>query len=850
MGLREYQRKRDFSRTREPSSGAAATSKRPMFVVQLHHARSRHYDFRLQVGKVLKSWAVPKGPSFDPTVKRLAVEVEDHPLSYADFEGDIPAGNYGAGHVEQYDKGLWSTEHDVAAQLRKGHLEFTLHGTRLHGRWHLVRSHRKERQPAWFLIKGEDEYAGTVEADDLLKDKASSRPASSDRASAAKKRGNVKEKTIGTKALSLKQVSVKRKAAIDSGFFAPALTQLRDRVPSGDDWLHEIKWDGYRLLTAVAHGDVHCWSRNALPWHERVPDIVGAVRALGLTSARLDGELVVMAKGRSDFAALQKTLSGERKGELSYMLFDIVHVNGIDLSGAPLLERKALLKALLARAKGCDAGMLGYSDHVIGHGDEMLAMVEKSRLEGVVSKRVDSTYRAGRSGDWVKIKRLESDEFAVIGYTGGKGGRQGFGSLLLGRPSKQGGWDYAGRVGTGFSDAQLRRIGARLKDAAASRRPSVHEDTIDPLLRGAHWIAPHDVVEVYFRGMGGNGLLRQPSLKTWREDKSVDALRYSDRSKAKAASKRAGAKSAGVAASSRKASGEASVRGIVITHADREVYPGITKLDVARYYDTVMDWFLPGIKGRPLSILRCPEGAQAACFFQKHPMPGLKHVTRMPLTENNGARKDYLCADDAAAVIELVQFGVIEFHPWGGLARTPDRADRIVFDLDPGEDVAWTRVVDAARTVRRLLAPLKLESFVRTTGGKGLHVVVPLRPAADWDDVERFASAFALSLAQSRPAEFIAVSAKAKRRGLIFLDYLRNGRGATSVASWSLRAREGAPVAVPLRWDALGKVAGGAAFDIHSVPTRLARLRDDPWSGMTALRQTLAQAMRVIASES
>jgi len=834
MTLREYRRKRDFAQTKEPGPVSGATAKRPIFVVQLHHARRRHFDFRLQVGKVLRSWAVPKGPSFDPSVKRLAVEVEDHPLSYADFEGDIPEGNYGAGHVDCFDRGLWSTDGDAAAQLKKGHLEFTLHGKRLHGRWHLVRSHRKERQPTWFLIKSKDEYAGDVEADDLL-----DVPAKPGKRAPARK-AVARAVTAKRKPLSTRAVQGKRRAVIDAGFFEPALTQLRDHLPGGDDWLHEIKWDGYRILTAVADGEVRCWSRNALEWTERIPDIADAVRSLGLSSARLDGELVVIEHGRSDFAALQKTLSGERRGKLSYVLFDLIHLDGEDISHTPLLERKALLKQLLGRVRRSKGSLLSFSDHVVGHGEEMLAMVMKQGLEGVVSKRTASAYRSGRSGDWLKIKRLESDEFAVVGYTPGKGSREGFGSLLLGRPSASGGWDYAGRVGTGFTDARLKEIGKALKGLKAGTQPTVHAATVDPLLRQAHWITPKAVVEVNYRGMGGNGLLRQPSLKAWREDKTVADLRDSDKPKQPAMASKA------AKAAKASASAQMVVRGIAISHPDREVYPGVTKLDVAHYYDAVMDWFLPGVRGRPLSILRCPEGTQSECFFQKHPMPGLKYVENVSIRENSGAQRAYLCPTDATSIIELVQFGVIEFHPWGGLARTPDKADRLVFDLDPGEGVAWESVVAGARLTRQLLKQLGLESFVRTTGGKGLHVVLPLQPAAPWEDAEAFASAFAMSLAASRPDEFVAVSTKAKRKGRIFFDYLRNGRGATSVASYSLRAREGAPAAVPLRWEELGKIAGGAAFDMQGVLARLKRLRNDPWATLTTTKQSLGKAVRAL----
>lgn len=838
MSLAAYRRKRDFARTREPKGSAAKRESRPIFVVQLHHARRRHFDFRLQVGNVLKSWAVPKGPSFDPGVKRLAVEVEDHPLAYADFEGDIPEGNYGAGHVDCFDRGTWVPEGDPQAQLRKGHLEFSLYGERLHGRWHLVRSHRKERQPAWFLIKSQDAYAGDIEADDLLGEPSTPPP----KAGPPRSRGKAAIARVPGKSaprLDLAGVEKRSRATIDTGFFPPELAQLRAQVPLGDEWLHEVKWDGYRILTAVAKGEVACWSRNALLWNERIPAIVEAVGALGLRSARLDGELVAIRHGQSDFNALQKTLSGEQAGELSYVLFDLVHLNGYDISQAPLLQRKAMLASVLEQARGVAADRLRLSEHIVGKGDEVWQSVLRAGLEGVVSKRVDSAYRAGRGGDWLKTKRQDSDEFAVVGYTAGKGSRQGFGSLLLGRPSPQGGWDYAGRVGTGFSDAQLRRMGDALAARRGGDRPTVHASGIDPTLRGARWVKPEVVVEVYYRGIAGNGLLRQPSLKAVREDKRAGDLS----GQAKTPTRRATGKRSPESASA------TALRGIDISHPEREVYPGtgIRKRDVAAYYDAVMDWFLPGVIDRPVSILRCPDGLGKPCFFQKHTMAGLRHAGSKALVENGGKRRVYLYLTDDRSVMELVQFGAVEFHPWGCRVDDDAHADRIVFDLDPGEGVSWERLQSAARLTRRWLDQLGLASFLRCTGGKGLHVVVPLRPAAPWAEAKAFAKAFATSMAQARPDEFIAVSTLARRRGLIFVDYLRNSRGATSIASYSLRARAGAPVAVPLRWSELGRIAGPAAFDIESAVQRLRRLRGDPWEGIDTVRQTLADAVRGLA---
>ncbi|MHB1057652.1 MAG: DNA ligase D [Rhodanobacter sp.] len=846
-GLRAYRRKRDFSRTREPAGdGPGKAGRRSIFVVQLHHASRRHFDFRLQVGGVLKSWAVPKGPSYDPAVKRLAVEVEDHPLSYAGFEGDIEHG-YGKGHVDQFDTGAWTTEGDAEAQLQKGHLRFELFGKRLKGGWHLVRSGRRERQPAWFLIKAKDSFAGDVEADDLLDAKmiCSTRAAAKTPATrAAARKSGTRRKTV-PKARPVPRLRLAKAAAAldgarpappDNAFFRPELARLRERPPTGDAWLHEVKLDGYRILAAIADGEVKLWSRNALAWNDRLPDIVQSLESLGLHSARLDGELVALdPRGHSDFNGLQQTLSGEAQWPLVYMLFDLPYLEGSDLSRVSLLERKDLLLQLLARAPR----HLAFSPHAIGDGEAAFRMATEQQLEGIISKRVDSGYRPGRGDDWLKIKRLESDEFAVVGYTPPKGSRSGFGSLLLARPdpATANGWIYVGRVGTGFSDEQLQRLSKAIA-SKGSRKPAVKLAAIDPLLRDARWVEPSAVAEVYYRGIGNQNLLRQPSLKTMRADKTAADLADSDRSPSARSAKAPGRRKRGKA--------PAGAADIAISHPDRVVYPddGITKQDVADYYSSVMKWFLPGVANRPTSVIRCPEGTAKACFFQKHLIQGLKHVGSVKLKEESGAQATYIYPLDAGSVLELVQFGVLEFHPWGSTIRQPGHADRVVFDLDPGEDVAWERVVAAARLVHRLLSQLGLESFLRTTGGKGLHVVLPLNPGCPWPQVKGFAQAFAGTLAQAHPLEFIATASKARRKGLIYVDYLRNSRGATSVASYSLRARPGAPVAMPLRWNELGKLKSGHDFDIRSAPKRLARLRTDPWAGIGELRQDLDEVMK------
>jgi bifunctional non-homologous end joining protein LigD len=549
MTLKEYQRKRNFKATPEPAAGGKRARRR-IFVVQLHHASHRHYDFRLELDGALKSWAVPKGPSFDPSVKRLAMEVEDHPLSYAGFEGDIPAGNYGAGHVDIFDHGTWEPVGDAHEGFAKGDLKFILHGNILRGSWVLVRTRKQGSKQQWLLIKHRDEFAAALEADDFV-DAKTDRPA----AKTATRPKTVKKKTaasratasapIATQAAATRQTRARKlpraKAeTIKNEAFEPELCRLRDAPPAGDDWLHEVKWDGYRLLATVVKGKPRLWSRNAIEWTEKVPEIAQAIASLKLDSAQLDGELIVLTDGDSDFNRLQARLSGESRDALLYMLFDLPHMNGESLRELPLLERKTRLAALLKKRGGKS---LRYSEHTIGNGKAVFAQAAAAGLEGVVSKNIDSPYRSGRSGDWIKSKARPSDEFAVIGYTLPRGGREGIGALLLGRPV-DGGYRYIGRVGTGISSEQLRTFRKDLE------RNTIAKDPIDTTLlpradrASAIWVKPKWVVEVFYQGIGNKGLLRQPAFKALREDKRIGDLKNSDRSSAPAPKTRARSRSA------------------------------------------------------------------------------------------------------------------------------------------------------------------------------------------------------------------------------------------------------------------------------------------------------------------
>ncbi len=849
MSLTDYRRKRSFDKTREPEPGKAVPKgQRAIFVVQLHHASRRHYDFRLQVGDALKSWAVPKGPSYDPGVKRMAVEVEDHPIEYATFEGEIPKGEYGGGHVAQFDHGVWSTEDDPEEQLVKGHLRFELFGTKLKGGWHLVRSGKPAKQPQWLLFKDKDDYAGKLEADDLLADVTTAPAADLKRAGSGKtnkkkltavplKKG--RKKDWAKKAAALTKA---KKAAAPTGPFEPQLAKLGESPPQGEQWIHELKWDGYRILATIAKGEVRLWSRNALEWTAKIPDIRDAVTALGLKSGALDGELIAGTGTKQDFNLLQSTLSGERLGKLSYALFDVLHLNGVDVSGAPLLERKALLQDLLEDAPA----HLAYSSHIEGDGQAAFELAGKQHFEGIISKRADRPYHGGRSEDWRKTKQLASDEFAVVGYTAPKGSRTGFGSLLLAKPDAEHGWRYVGRVGTGFNDELMREVSKKLAKGGG-KKPTAHVGTTDTDLRTATWFPPRFVVEVFFRGIGRQDLLRQPSLKAIRPDKDVGDLADSDRAekltKAPSLAKAAKATPASkkVGKGGKKAASDAELPKL--SSPTKVLFPEsrITKQDVWDYYLAVADHLLPEIAGRPLSIIRCPAGIERPCFFQKHLTAGLERVDTVKLKEESGTNANYLVVEDLPGLMELVQFNALEFHPWGSHASEPDRADRVVFDLDPGEGVPFSEIKKAATDIRKLLEQLELESFLRVSGGKGLHVVVPLNPGCDWDLTKRFAHGFADALARSEPDRFLSNATKSKRHKRIFVDYLRNGRGATAVASYSMRGRAGAPVAMPLAWGDLSKLTKANAFTIKDVPAKLKRRRKDPWEGIDRVKQNLAR---------
>ncbi|WP_426804577.1 DNA ligase D [Stenotrophomonas sp. SrG] len=848
MSLQEYRRKRRFGETPEPDDERrGAVARRPIFVVQLHHASARHYDFRLEADGVLKSWAVPKGPSLRVGEKRLAVEVEDHPLSYATFEGDIPEGHYGAGHVDVYDHGTWACDGDPLEAIAAGKVDFVLHGSRLKGGWKLVRTNMKGKQHQWLLIKRDDEEARDTDADALLEEAVPPKRTSTKTVKTIKSTTTTKTSSSRSSRTTrtIKPVArrnadarwAKRALSLqharDKPYphdFKPLLTDHRDTAPDGETWLHEIKWDGYRLLADVRDGAVALRSRNGLNWTEDFPEVVQAIQALPVTDLRLDGELVVLdAQGRSDFTGLQKVIDGTARQPLRYVVFDMPGVAGVDISRAPLLERKTLLKDLL----GDTPGTLAYSDHVLDHGPAVFEASGKAGFEGIISKRVDAPYVNARSPSWVKVKHENTDEFLVVGYTDPKGSRSGFGSLLMAAPDK-GGLRYVGRVGTGFDDAKLAAMHRQLKaldtDKAAVELPS----HVPFKASSVHWVKPTLVAEVAFRGWAKEGLLRQASFKRLREDKTAKELG--------AAATEVPAKAAKATKAPAKAKApDRYADGVTISHPERVVFANarLTKGDVADYYRQMARWILPEVARRPLSLLRCPDGVDKPCFFQKHHGTGLGDaVEAIPLEQKSG-REDYLYIEDTEGLLQLVQMNTLELHPWGASVDDPEHPDRLVFDLDPGEGVTWTAIKAAARDVRDRLQEIGLESFVRLSGGKGIHVVVPLTPKADWAQAKDFCESFAQAMAEHAPDRYVATMSKAKRTGVIFIDWLRNARGATSVCSWSLRARPSAGVAVPLRWEELGRVTAADAFPLPKALQRAQKLKKDPWEGIDQVKQVL-----------
>jgi len=835
--LKSYRAKRDFSRTPEPAQGGTRSDKSLRFVIQKHDARNLHYDFRLELQGALKSWAVPKGPSLDPAVKRMGVRVEDHPISYAGFEGSIPARQYGAGDVIVWDRGLWTPHGDPAKSLKAGKLKFELHGEKLKGGWTLVRMHGRgdESHEPWLLIKEHDEHARPEKDYDVLQalpnSVLSGRPLPRD---AAKKPGKASGKAAAKKAAQTAadtpEGAVKAKLP---ELLTPQLATLVAAPPADPQgWAYEIKYDGYRLLARIDGDSVRLMTRNGNDWTHKLPRLAEAVAALEIPSGWVDGEIVVMNEhGLPDFGALQNAFDHASTARIVYYVFDLPYFDGLDLRRLPLSQRRELLCALVTRHP--QEG-IRFSDTLEASPQDLLVSARRVGLEGVIGKRVDSAYVSRRSPDWIKLKTQLRQEFVIGGYTAPKGSRAGLGALMLGVHDEDGALKYAGNVGTGFNDKVLKDLKARLEKIHTERSPFAK---LPAGVKG-QFVKPQLLAEIAFGEWTHGGHIRHSVFQGLRSDKPASRIL-----REKPAALKSGQK--GAAVNPAKKNTPAALKSLRITHADRVIdsSTGFTKQNVVEHYAQVASLMLPHLKARPTALVRAPSGIGGELFFQKHAeaasIPGIKLLD--PALDPG--HEPLLEIPSAAALLAATQLNVIEFHTWNATTRAIHKPDRMTFDLDPGEGVAWPQVQEAAQLVRAFLDELKLSSFLKTSGGKGLHVVVPLKRQYDFDTVKDFSHALVLHLAAVIPQRFAAKSGPKNRVGKVFPDYLRNGFGATTVCAWSLRARPGMGVSVPVAWDELDSLTGGAHWTAQTLGTRLA-VGNQPWDAYEGSRNGLAAAMK------
>ena len=814
--LSEYNRKRDFGVTGEPAGSAPAGKRKASalsFVIQKHDARNLHYDFRLELDGVLLSWAVPKGPSLDPSQKRLAVHVEDHPLSYGSFEGSIPAGQYGAGDVIVWDRGVWQPHDDPRKAYAAGKLKFTLVGEKLSGDWTLVRTRLKGSgdKEQWLLIKEKDPQARPADDYDIVQ---------------AQPNSVVSNASVGApKAKPPAKTKAKPKKAATSALpeqFAPQLATLVDRAPEGD-WHYEIKFDGYRMLARIRDGDVRLFTRNGHDWTERLPRQAKALQALKLKDSWLDGEVVSLnGDGLPDFQALQNAFDIGRSLDIVYYLFDAPFLNGQDQRQAPVEDRRAALKAALA---GSRSKLLRFSEAFTAHHRDIFESACDLSLEGVIGKRLGSPYVSSRSADWIKLKCRLRQEFVIVGYTRPQGSRSGFGALLLAVNDKTGPV-YAGRVGTGFDQAALKAIYAQLTPLERKASP-LEKPLTSAQARGVHWVEPTLVGEVQFAEWTREGVVRQAAFVAMRTDKPAAQIIHEQPRTAK----------------SMKPAKKPSA-GVNITHPDRVIdsQSGTQKQQLAQFYAGISRWILPFLHHRPVSLLRAPEGIDGEQFFQKHSerlaIPNIKQLDQA--LDPGHAR--LMEIDSVKALIGAVQMGSVEFHTWGATSDKIETPDLFVLDLDPDPALPWKAMLEAAQLTLSVLDEIGLQAFVKTSGGKGLHLVVPLARRDSWDTVKAFAKAIAQFMTAQLPERFTATSGPKNRVGKIFIDYLRNARGASTVAAYSVRARPGLPVSVPISREELKGLRSAQQWTVANLQQRLDGLKADPWDGY-ANRQKIGKKM-------
>ena len=822
LDIDTYNKKRDFSKTKEPK-GRKLKGKGDSFVVQKHDASHLHWDFRLEMEGVLKSWAVPKGPSLDPAEKRLAMRTEDHPLDYGDFEGTIPAGEYGGGTVMLWDEGRWVPEpgKDPTKTIEEGHLHFTLEGDRMKGEWVMFRL--KPRKPtdreSWMLKKVDDDFAEPEHGDELVEDCTTSVTTGRTMAEIASGEDVWRSNRGGRKGGRGKTKASESPPA----FQLPQLATLVDEVPTGSEWLFEYKYDGYRLLIATGAGAATAWTRKGKDWSDKFRALVKAAASLP-PGCLIDGEAVALnTRGKPDFQLLQSTLKEERGKNLVFYAFDLLVDRGEDITGLSNIERKERLAALLENAPPT----IIYGDHVIGKGEALLKAICEEGGEGVIAKKAAAPYRGTRTKTWLKIKCIQRQEFVVVGWTDSDR-RMGFRSLLL-ATREEGKLAYVGKVGTGFDTKMIHNLKERMLPLETRKAP-VEVPRADR--KGAHYIEPQLVAEIAFTEFTSEGILRHPSFIALREDKPAsDVVLETEQKLPKGANK------------GDRPTPESF--GVEISNPDRAIYPTekITKYDLAKYYAAINPLLMVDAANRPITLIRCPQGRGKKCFFQKHDTGSMgEHVKHVPIRENKGGTEDYLYFDDIRGVLACVQMGTIEFHGWGSRADNVEHPDRLVFDLDPDEGLDFAAVRDAAVRLRDLLLDMGLTTFPMLTGGKGIHVIAPLDMTADWDAVSSFAERFSRAVSEAEPERFTANMRKVQRKGRIFLDWLRNQRGSTAVLPYSARAREGAPVAAPIGWEELGDYEGGNAFTIEELDLLFERSQSKLLAGWGQAKQALPRA--------
>jgi bifunctional non-homologous end joining protein LigD len=821
LDIDSYNAKRDFAKTGEPR-GRKLQGKGDSFVVQKHDASRLHWDFRLELDGVLKSWAVPKGPSLDPADRRLAMRTEDHPLDYGDFEGTIPKGEYGGGTVMLWDRGRWIPEpgKDPRKTIEEGHLHFRLEGERMKGEWVMFRLKPKpgEKAEPWMLKKVTDEYADAEAGDALVDDCMTSITTGRTMAEIAAGADVWRSNRGGQKGGRGK----KKAGAAPPPFEEPQLATLVDSVPTGSDWIHEYKYDGYRLLLATGEGVATAWTRNGKDWSDKFKSLAKA--AAGLPAGCLiDGEAVALGDdGKPSFQLLQSTLKGGN-ANLAFYAFDLLIDRGEDIRKLPNIERKARLAALL---KSVSPPLL-YGDHVVGKGEALFDAICAERGEGIISKKASAPYRGARTKCWLKIKCIQRQEFVIVGWTESDK-RRGFRSLLL-AVNEDGALKFVGKVGTGFDTKGIESLMARMQPLETDKAPL---EVPRAERKGAHFIRPELIAEIAFTEFTSEGILRHPSFIGLREDKSAAQV-VRERPQKLARSQKKGEHAT------------AESFGIKLSNPERIVFPedGITKKQLADYYAAIEALMMVDTSRRPMTLIRCPQGRGKKCFFQKHDSGAFgEHVKQIPIQEKKGEVQDYLWFEDVRGLLTCVQMGTIEFHGWGSRTDRVEYPDRLVFDLDPDVGLDFERVKEAALRLRALLGDLGLTTFPLLSGGKGIHVVVPLDASADWPKVKSFAERFTRAIAQAEPEMFTANIRKVERKGRIFLDWLRNQRGATAVMPYSARAREGAPVAAPIAWEEIGEYGGGNHFSIRDLDELIARAESKMLAGWGKAEQALPDA--------